>query len=606
MKKGVVIAALAALTGCGRSCKNDRPYVPYTVDDAAPSGVTPAASAQPLPADAGSAIEFSTVLPPATITFNAGNVTLRAPAGRELALVLVVDVDEDGKSDALAVLRPSADVKAGDAPPSELAFYSGASAPDTPPTILASAPPLPIGASCTPVLRLERVGPKSAAAELGAACPTASAQRGIFVVRLSQNPGVAFDMLVRDPVSAPKLAIDVDGADRDHDGIDDVTLLVTIDGGGPPFEPGPKLTAKVAFFDRSAGLSRDPGEPEASLKAIAAQATARAQRSKDAASVPVLVQQMRALYRAICDEGGAPRFVKAPGGGGAVACGTSKPLEDAGVAEVRAYVALGNALAAVTAAEVAQLPPATKTAAKTTELSQLLEQIAPVSQATSVRTLTATVAKTRAAHPAWGPLAFEASGKLLVRGGTNVVRVDPESGEETIADVAPWPSQVLSPDGKSRWLEAYHACEGVALRTTFVNDTDGDLKDVLLPIAPVLGARCSGARGEAAVAVPLAWTSRGLEAVVAGELLLIRPESARATILASTLDEPPPLGSARSPNGKMFAVPVRDSVLVRGARSWRARAPELEPYTALRGCTVSDDGTHLACESRGKVLVATF
>ncbi|MCL2776416.1 MAG: hypothetical protein FWD73_00320 [Polyangiaceae bacterium] len=612
-KVALAIATIFAVSGCGRSCKKDHPYVPYAVGDA-PAGPSapPAPAAQALPADAGPALaETSTVLPNGTTTYRAGSVAFNAPSGKELALVLALDVDDDGKLDALAVLRPSAgdakDAKKA-AAPSELAFYNGAAADDAPPTILASAPSLPIGAVCTPVLRLERIGPKSAAAELGAACTSASALRGLFVVRLARDPTITFDMIVRDPAFSPRLAIDVDGSDRDHDGIDDVTLRVTIDGGGPPFEPGPKLTAKVAFFDRSAGLSRDPSEPEASLKVIAAQATTRA-KGKDVAAVPVLVQQMRALYRAICEEGGAPRFVTARTGAGAIACGASKSLEEAGIAEVRSRVARGDALGAVTAADLAQLAPATKTTAKTNELAQLLEQIAPLTQAKNSRVLATTTTKARAAaaHPAWGSLTFDPGGKLLVRTGSKVVAVDPDSGEEQATDIAPWPSQVLSADGKSRWLEAYHACEGVALRATFApTDADGDVKDILLPIAPVLGTRCSGARGEAADAVPLAWTARGLEAVVAGVPVLIRPEAPKATILASWLEEPPPLGSARSPNGKLYAVPSREGVLLGGARAMRGRAAEFEPFSALRGCTVSNDGAHVACEMRGKVIIATF
>ena len=204
----LVVAATVALFGCARSCKNDHPYVPYAVDDAPAEGPS-AASVPSSVADAGSApLEPSMALPPATTTFREHGVALRAPSGRELAHVLVVDVDDDGKMDAFAVLRPSGNAgndRADKAPPGELAFYSGVLAEDAPPTILASAPPLPIGARCTPVLRLERVGSKSAAAELGAACPSANAMRGVFVVRFAREPAITFNVLVRDPASAPKL-----------------------------------------------------------------------------------------------------------------------------------------------------------------------------------------------------------------------------------------------------------------------------------------------------------------------------------------------------------------------------------------------------------------
>ncbi|AKV01179.1 hypothetical protein AKJ09_07842 [Labilithrix luteola] len=594
-----VLAAVLVLGGCAKSCKDDHPYVPYSVNDA-PSG-SAAAAEKPPEEDAGTkSAEPSLVAGARTTTWKLEGLELVAPAGKEFALAIVRDVDDDGKKDALAVVRRAAPATGA----AELLFYRGSSAGT--PVSLATSPVTRIEPGCTPVLRLERVGPRSAFAELGASCPRAAASRGVFVVRLAKEPAITFDVIVRDPAGAPSLALDVDGADRDKDGIDDIALRVAIEGGGPPFEPGPRLSAKVAYFDRPAGPSRDPDEPEASFRAIAAQAAAKA-KTKDAASVPVLVQQMRALFRAMCLEGGAPRLVKARGAVGAISCGNSKPLEDAGVAEVRAFVTQGDALRAVTAADVAQAAPATKTAAKTTEITTLLNQVAPGVQAKSSRTLVASIPVVRTPHPAWGAVAFEHGNKLLVRTGTKVIRFEPESGEESDSEVTPWPSQVLSPDGKSRWLEAYNACEGVALRATFApTGGEGDIKDVLLPVAPALGTRCSGSRGEAAPAVPLAWSARGLETLVAGQPLLVRPESSQASLLASFLDEPGAQGSPRSPSGKAMALATRDGVLVRGAKWSRVRAPDLEPYDDLRACTISDDASMIACEKRGKVVFAAF
>jgi hypothetical protein len=544
-------------------------------------------------------------------------IELIAPAGREFVMAIVRDLDGDGKKDALAIVRGAAPSGGppGEVGPAEIVHYAGSSSPLLA-TVVATAPPPRTDASCTPIARLERVGARSALAEVGASCAAGGSSRSLFVVRLAKEPGIAFDLDLVDPPGAPSLTVDVDGTDRDHDGIDDVTLLLTIEGGGPPFEPGPRLTAKVAFFDRPAGPSRDTDEPEASLRAIANQAAARAGKTKDAPGVPVLVQQMRMLFRAMCIEGGAPRLVKRRGasaGGpnngasGAVSCGSSKPLEDAGVAEVRAFVTQGNALRAVASAEVAQLSPATKTATRTTELATLLAQVAPIVQAKGARTLAVSVPGARAAHPEWGPLGFEPSGKLLVRTATTVVRVDLDSGESGEADLPAWPVQVLSPDGKSRWLEAYHACEGVALRATFApTGADGDMRDVLLPIAPPLGSRCAGGRGEAAATIPIAWGPRGLEALVAGQPLLVRPEASSATVMASLLGEMPPLGSPRSAGARAMAIATSQGILVKTTTSARYRSPELEPYTDLRGCTTTDDASRIACVKRGRVVIATF
>lgn len=633
-------AALLLLTtaGCGKACKRDHPYVPYSVDDpraAADGGDAgaPDPSATPDGIDGGSRLstaEPALLAPTGATTWKVEGLDLTAPPDRELVSAIVRDFDGDGKKDALAIVRPvAAPAKPGDsasaAPLAEIVHYAGSSSPLVA-TVVAVAPPSRPDASCTQlarVERLERIGPRSALAEIGTTCTRGPSSRALFVVRLTKAPDVAFSFSVVDPPGAPRIAVDVDGADRDRDGIDDVTLHVTIEGGAPPFEPGPKLTAKVAFFDRSAGLSRDPDEPDASLRAIASQATARAGKPRDAATVPILVQQMRMLYRAICIEGGAPRLVKSrlPGAGGgsspsggspsaaggAISCGSSKPLEDAAVAEVRSFVTQQDALRAIAAAESAQLAPATKTTARTTELTTLLAQIAPFVQAKGVRALAAAVNTARSAHPEWGPIGFEPSGKLLVRGATQVLRVDPETGDSADAEMPAWQTQVMSPDGKSRWLEAYHACEGVALRATFApTGAEGEMRDVLLPVAPPLGSRCAGGRGEAAKAIPIAWGPRGLEALVAGQPLLVRPETSTATIMAAPLGEMPPFGSPRSAGGRAMAIATSQGVLVKTTKAARYRSPDLEPYTDLRSCTVNDDGSRIACVKRGRVLVASF
>ncbi len=597
-------ALLAGLCGC-RSCKNERPYVPYSVEDGPSSSLDAASDATPEAAAAAPGSEAALIAPPSATRWTVEGLDLVAPEGREYAVAIVRDFDNDGQKDALAVTRTVTDAGKPETVQLELVHYAnknGALAAKA----LASLPSVNASAACPPIVRLERTGDRSLAAELGSSCTDGrGGTRTIFVVRVGPSPVVAYEAIVQDPPSAPKLVIDVDGADRDGDGIEDIGLRFTVEGGGPPFEPGPRLSAKLAFFDRPAGPSRDPDEPEASLKAIAQRAATKA-KSKERAEVPILVQQMRALYRAMCDEGGAARLTKARGGG-AVSCGASRQLEDAGVAEVRALVGMSDAIRAFAAADVAQSPPATKTAAKTTELQALLDQVAPVRAARSVRTAAASVEAARGRHPEWGALAFDPHGTLLVRGAGRVTKLDPDTGTEEATDMPAWSVQVLSPDAKSRWLEAYHACEGVALRSTFApTGGDGDVRDVLMPIAPRLGARCSGARGEAAATLPLAWGPRGLEAIVAGQLVLVKPEEASAISLVAPLDQVPPLGSPRSPSGRSLAVATSRGVLVRSDKTVLLKSADFEPYVELRSCTVSDDGLRVACVRRGKVVVAVL
>jgi hypothetical protein len=134
----------------------------------------------------------------------------------------------------------------------------------------------------------------------------------------------------------------------------------------------------------------------------------------------------------------------------------------------------------------------------------------------------------------------------------------------------------------------------------------GDLVDVALPIMPKLGTRCTSAKGSPVAALPLAWASGGLEAIVAGEAILVA--QGRASMLHVPLGQPTPHGSSRSPDGKTFAVATSLGVLVQGpAKSRLLRAPDLDgTYGDQRDCTSSDDGTHVACVRAGKAWVAAF
>jgi len=611
----LAVFSLATLPACAKGCRDDHPYVPYSVGDGRDAGADAAVTDPALTAASGSAspggslAEPALLAPPRSSMWRVSGMDLLAPEGRELIAAIVRDFDGDGQPDALAIVRPPAatERRPNDVGAAQLVHYAGVAAGPPVVSVVTTAPEPKVLPGCVPVARLERIGARSAFAEVGTSCPRGGGSRAAFVVRLARQPAVSFDLAIVDPAGAPKLTLDAEAADRDKDGLDDVTLRVTIEGGSPPFEPGPKLTARLAFFDRPAGPSRDSEEPEASLRAIASQAASKAAKAKDAPVVPALVQQMRALFRAMCVEGGAPRLMELRRGAtGAVTCGTSKPLEDAGVAEVRAFVAQADPIRAIAAAEIAQVSPATRTAARTTELKALLEQVAPVVQARSSRVLSLTVPVSRAAHPEWGSLGFDPSGKLLVRTASTVMRVDTDTGEAADAELPVWTTQVLSPDGKSRWLEAYHACEGVALRATFMPIGDGDMRDLLLPVAPLLGTRCAGGRGEAAPTVPIAWTARGLEALVAGQPLLIHPEASTAAIQASPTSEMPPFGSPRSAGGRGFALATAQGVLVRTTRAVRVRASDLEPFADLRQCTTVDDGSRVACVRRGKVVVASL
>jgi hypothetical protein len=597
-------AIAVAIGGC-RGCHDDHPYVPYTIGSATPrpvvdedAAVAPSASAGRATPDAGSGDPFAgepaSVAPAGVAQWTLDGLALAAPEGRIFVLAVVRDFDEDGVSDAFAIVRP-----ADGNDPGQAVFYHGAAAgalgapvPFDPPANLAR------DAGCTPIDRLEVLGNHSVLVELGAQCPmrpSSAPVRWVAVVSGGATPKVRLAATLADPPGSPALSVDADASDRDADGRDDVALRVTIEGGGAPLEPGPRVSATFAWLDRPAGLSRDSSVTESSFAQLVASAASRSARVKDAPLVPGYVRQVRALWRATCAEGGAPRVVGVAGTG-AIGCGTARALESAGLAEVRAYVTLGDPLRAALALERAERAPASHTPSRATEAQGWIVQLAPVSIARSVRAVAAVPLAGHGHEPSWGALAFE-NAKLLVRTAAGLVRVDPDQGDESAAgDGADWKAGVTSPDGSLRWIETYDPCDGLPLRASFATGGGDDMRDVALPVPAPLGGRCSGSRGAPAHATPIAWGKAGLEAIVEGEPILVAPDLAGASPLASFLDEPTMRGAPRSPNGKAYVVPTEAGLLVHGVRSRLFRARALDgTYGEQRSCVISDDEAHVAC-----------
>ncbi len=603
----LLLAAAAAfgLTAC-RGCKNDHPYVPYSIGEDAGDADTIASS------DAGDdgdvpIHEISATQAPARATrWTLDGLTLVAPAGMVFELGIARDFDADGHTDVAALARR--DGQDGDL--GTLLYYRAEGGALAAPITVAPSPMLGAqGATCTPKRKMSAIGRHSLWLELGLQCttqPLREPSRQISVWALRAQPRVHFSALVIDPPGAPRLTFVFDASDADNDGLDDVLLRVAIDGGDAPFEPLPREEATLRWFDRPAGMSRDPDGPDGSLRLIAANLSVRAAKVKEAPQVLARARAVRVLWGALCGDGHEPRLIHLFGGS-PLTCGPSRALEEAGLAEVRAHAALGDALGAVTALERAQLPPATKTAARTKDAENWIGQLAPVAQATQVRAIAAVPQSTRTTTPAWGALSFEPTGKLLVRTAAGVVRVDVEHGDESDAsDVQAWTSSVVSPDGAQRFLEAYDACDGVSLHASLVTLDGGDSTDVALPIGPRLGARCTTAKGSPASVIPLAWGAGGLETIIVGEPLLIA--QGHASLAHAPLGQPTPRGSARSPDGKTFAYATSLGVLAQGTSKARLlKAADLDgTYAEQRDCTVSDDGAHVACVRAGRAWVATF
>ncbi len=613
-----VLLALSSVSAC-RACSNDHPFVPYRIEGGTPSpsgsGSGSAASgASPASAEAGAfPREPALVAPVHATAWTLGKLELTAPPGTTFRQGLTWDLDGDGFDDALVLAEDTPEAVHED-----LFFYrgsaSGAASPAKIP-LVASGPSPALDPRCTRIEHLARVGKRSAAVEVGQSCPREVAEAGpdrvVALLAWSRSLELRLGLPIVDPPGAASLALDLDGSDLDGDGRDDVTLHVSDEGGEPPFEPGPPVRAVFRWFDRPAGMSREAGEPERSLRAAASQAAAHAAKVKEAPSGLALAEAGRLFYGEVCAESPVRRIAPPPATS-ALQCEAGRALEELGLAATRAYATEGDVLRAIAALDAAELPPATRTPAHLTEATGWVTALAPVVQATSVRAIGA-VPRLGSEAASWGALRFEPSGQLLVRTLAGVVRVDPVHGDEAeAAGVLAWGTRVASPDGKLKLEGVFAPCRGAALQASLVaaegaSVDGGDATNIALPVLAPLAPRCASAPRDPAPVIPVAWGPGGLEMLVAGEPVLVPAGSAKASTLFQLLGQPVTPGAPRSPDGATLVVPTSQGIVVRGAKTRILRAKELEHgYGELRDCAVSDDASRVACVRGGVAFVGVW
>ncbi len=472
--------------------------MPYAIE---PDGGVPAlpvdGAAGAAPEDAGAGL----LAPPAASQWTLEGRTIHAPPGHVFGRALPGDFDGDGAVDIVVTARiPSEKLLAkvlyhpGKGPPVELVGRDDRELPD---------------ASCTPVERLSPLGKTGVLADVGSVCAghaRVALPRSITLVALDKaTPRHRFAAKIGD-LDLP-LWVAASTADRDRDGVEDLTLRFALE---EPKEEGasdagrPELV--IAFLDRPAGLTRDPETPEESLRAFAKELDLRSTKGKISQTVPDGADAMRQLYRAVCPDAGAPRVRPSVG---AFTCGTSASLDAAELAVVRSFALHGEPLRAVQAWERMGRAPLLRSKERLAEAEKLLDQVAPVKPGRLVKAIVAEPDPMGPA-PAYGPLAFDAKGLLVLSRGA-VVRVDARN-EEIPTKIPPWSLVASTPDG-SRLLEAYDPCDGTFLHLTFGDGTA--TRDAELPIAPAFGVPCA-AKGQEQKTTLLGTSPRGLELLVAG------------------------------------------------------------------------------------------
>jgi len=607
-----VATALTLLSGCSGTCRKTTPYVPFLEDAgtvAARDGDVAALDAALDGGQKGAFQKIQAALAPAGATkWSIDGLAFDAPPGSGIVAALARDVDGDGQRDVIAWTQPPGGGGG------ELRFHRGdgkggllagrAVTSTTPGSDITL--PAPCIAKPAPTM-LMLVGPHSIALDLRPSCGDAApTQRRFAFAAFAPTPSIRWSARVAEPPSGFSFTIDVEATDQDGDGVDDPTFLFGLEGGGPPWESGDRVSAKVPYWDRPAGLARDRKFPEMSLQLIAQRASSFASKKPEAPKALILARRLRILHAALCTEGGAPWLEI--GGERGVGCGASKALEDGGLAEVRASITSGDPLVAIATRERLAAASVARTKKTREDIDKLIEGSvhAVWGSAREIKSLPSTPSK---GAPAWGSLAFESSGKLLVRSTIEVVRVDPTTFSEVICEEPSWPWEVKVPEKDARLSAVTDTCDAPNLSARFAGH-DVPTGATLIPISlfPTFAPSRCGGSGANIPAVPVAWMEGGLYTLVAHEPVMIPALTRTAMPLAPATPVLGPFvqGAPRSPNGSFFVVPTRFGLLRRDSASPFSivRVKDLEGlYPQLRECAIADGGGKIACVRETKVVI---
>lgn len=595
----VVLLTLPCLGGCN-SCEKDKPYVPYTIDPSATGAlgskdVGAIDSVAPPPPETPKA-RFEPVVAkrldgtPESAKTAAGTVT--APSGSRIELMLESDVTADGKPDVVAWLR-NASGTAG-----ELVHFASAreGGPLRPRVLVPLPADLTIETECKASTDLRQVGPRTVAMNVRRTCGgghDAVVTEWIAVVVPVRDPAVRLTFLIDQPSEEERLEVLVDGMDRDGDQFDD--LLATVHLAGVPGEieepPPGDVWVSLHYFDRPAGLSRDPHQPAASFTAIARRLDREAKGSKRE-SVPAAARQTRRIHGMLCAEAGRPRVRV---GGAPLQCGATDAMHDVTRAELDASLGAGHLVSALGAFERLQ---ALGAGAKETDAARkAFEKAAPRRETDSY--FLPFGPGTRDETASWGPLAFDPQGSLLIRTDASVMRFDPKTRvavpDPESGPVPPWAMRVQAPGGQATLEGVVDPCDGGLLQARLRRG--GEATFVHLPVDPVTSRGCT-ASGQRSVDVrPVLWSDQGLSTIVAGTSLWMSTDGSKVK-RAPLPEGRSPLGGPKSPDGKTAAHASELGVLVTetggSARLWRS-ASMASGYERLTACTASDGASAVAC-----------
>jgi hypothetical protein len=587
MYESLLVSALLPLSACDIFDTERRPYTPFPVASGVSSAPpAPAPSGPPLPREVVPAVSREPLIAPSrAVEWRIGDRTLTAPDGLLFRLALVGGIAGGGERDILAWA-----VGAPDNPViGELWSYPEQGEPHL---VMAAPGFLPTGPGCSHGARLTHAGPSGVTLDIKATCTSQllprSPERSVSVLAPLRASPLVVGFRLAAPARDERIEVDVASGDRDADGRDDVEMSLrfgTTDTAD--------VRARFVWLQRAAGLSRDMAEPRASFVELASLESVRASSQKASLEVAEHAASVRRMYSSLCAESGTPRIFLDDGA--ALACGDlSAPFEALSAAEIDAALARGRVGEAFAALERhAWFPSGARESAEKFGKAQLAKLMQRVTRRRVVK-LVPLGAQPRAmdAAPHYSPLSFHADGSLLLLAAEGLVRSAPDGRYEYEAsdEVDGWPTLVTSPRGE-RLTGVAFPCDrsGVVwLRTA----ADGAQ---LEPLETSLVAPRPGSCGAEPFSPPnislLGWDGAEPSGFVGASRIGEAPAL-------------PPMGSARSPNGRFSIVVTRWGLLVQNEDKtalWTFDDRSLPGQ--LRECVVSNNAQAAACLLMGRAHV---
>lgn len=523
------------------------------------------------------------VLSPPSGTIRVGAWQVQAPEGALFTSYLLLALDGTEQPSVVATLvRGSERPTQGERSQPTLVLLQRGSSPKP----LAPFPAfVPTAADCNITSDLRSTGPTTVTWDVEAQCSKATLARAptrsvSVIAPLSPRP-VRLQLRLAPSPATEHVELEVDSADIDADGHDDAEITFALsqqteDGAAPPVEAR-EVTASLVWFDRAAGMARDPAQPQATFLALANAALGLAKGPTTSRSVAPRINLGRRLFAYLCKEAASYRVTDSDGS--ALSCGDLRTaFEQFAQAEVSAALTQKNFARALFAFEQADWFGTGISAAMRKNLEKQLRAALPA-RATTLKTINA---KIMSPHPGphFAPLRYLEE-VLLIATPNGVWRWASEQLSDASDEYDPWPLVVFSPSAQ-RLTQVTYRCDEPTVGAT-AQATSGLFETVLT--TDILSARPGLCEGKGVAPDtdfrPVAWSPDGLSAFL-GPLQLGAPSHYRQP------------GSPLSPNGSFAIAQTKLGLLVLGPQSaelWNV--PSDSPD--FTDCVIADSGTRVAC-----------